>query len=142
MYQNEINLCHSQDKDSMKIILLTKQDTSQVRPHLLKVIMTIIIITISISRFGCEFYILDPKKKCPLCPSGQSSANQKSVVNESLLFSGRLLGVLSCPDKNKHGTHPPVIEMMLGFCMYHFQMVIFLSFYMFLGHHLFSRRYL
>lgn len=30
VYQNKLNLCHSQDKGNMKIILLTKQDTSQV----------------------------------------------------------------------------------------------------------------
>lgn len=62
VYQNEINLCQSQDKDSMKIILLTKQDTSQVRPQLLKVSMTIIIIIIfRIGKSGCEVHILDPE---------------------------------------------------------------------------------
>lgn len=76
-------------------------------------------IIISICKSSCVVHILDPEKKCPLYLSGQSSANQISIVNESLLFSGRLLTVLSCPDKNKHGTHLPV-KMLVRFCMYHF----------------------
>lgn len=81
-----MNLCHSQGKDSMKIILLTKKDTSRVRPQRLKVIMTILIIIVSIWSSGCEVHTLDPEKSA-LCNFQVNLLQIRCLSTMSLCFS-------------------------------------------------------